>query len=298
MTAAANEIDLGKTPFAANPAWAVVVGCGDIGMASARALGRRHPLLIVDVNAEALDKAVAALRHEGHAVAGHVCDITDAGQLHALGEFLSQGPGVKVLTHVAAISRTDWKTKFDVNLLGVHRVARTIGPHIVPGGVAVLVSSAGAYMCPRNAELEALIDDPFVPDFHDKLVEAYGHEPDFREVTWIAKQGVNRLAQRLALEWGPRQVRVVSVSPGMINTSMGRATPMMPIWDGGDPSRLVTRDEKAKIETPLGRQATIPEVIAVIDFLASDAASFVTGIDVPIDGGSILFWRKTGATDR
>jgi NAD(P)-dependent dehydrogenase (short-subunit alcohol dehydrogenase family) len=293
------SIDLDKTPFAARPAVALIIGCGDLGMSCSRALGRRHPLLIVDIDSDRLEKALSILRHEGYTASGHVCDIADAAQAQDLGKALKDGPGVHVLAHVAAVAKTDWKTVIRVNLIGPHLIAQAVGPHIVPGGVAILISSTAALHCPRDPVLEELIDYPFVPELESKIVKAYGHEPDFMEAYQIAKQGVNRLAERLAMEWGPQQVRVLSVSPGLINSTMGRtAGASMPVWDGGDKDRRVTRDEKARIETPLRRQASLPEITSVVDFLASDGASFVSGIDVPIDGGASVFWRKRGVIER
>jgi NAD(P)-dependent dehydrogenase (short-subunit alcohol dehydrogenase family) len=60
----------------------------------------------------------------------------------------------------------------------------------------------------------------------------------------------------------------------------------------------VTRCEKAAREVPLQRQGTVLEVTAVVGFLASDAASFVNGIDIPVDGGSTAMWRASGAIQR
>jgi NAD(P)-dependent dehydrogenase (short-subunit alcohol dehydrogenase family) len=62
--------------------------------------------------------------------------------------------------------------------------------------------------------------------------------------------------------------------------------------------RLGSRAEKASLEVPLRRQGSLLEVVAVIDFIASDAASFVNGIDIPVDGGSTAFWRSLGAVER
>jgi NAD(P)-dependent dehydrogenase (short-subunit alcohol dehydrogenase family) len=195
-------IDLQKTPFAAKPSVALVIGCGDLGMSCARALGRRHPLLIVDVDPARLEKAISALQFEGYTASGHVCNIANADEVQMLGKVLAVGPGVQVYAHVAAVAKTDWRTVVQVNLIGPHLVAAAVGSHIVPGGVAILISSTAALHCPRDPVLESLIDDPFVSELDAKLVNAYGHEPDFIEAYMIAKQGVNRLAERLAMEWG------------------------------------------------------------------------------------------------
>jgi NAD(P)-dependent dehydrogenase (short-subunit alcohol dehydrogenase family) len=178
-------------------------------------------------------------------------------------------------------------------------VARTAEPHLVRGGVAIFISSTGSYRCPVDARIEALIDDPFQPNWLDKFPEVLGREPEFLPTYFMAKQGMNRLAERLALEWGEREIRSLSVSPGLINSTMGRTGgKALPVYDGSGDQRLVTRSEKAVREVPLLRQGSVLEVTAVVGFLASDAASFVNGIDVPVDGGSTAKWRSNGEIQR
>ncbi len=279
----------------------LVIGCGDMGIGSARVLGQRAPLLIVDINEEALQKTVETLRHEGYQVSGQVCDISDEQSVARLAETVAAGPGVRVLAHVAAVGNTPkgWRHVMSVDLLGPHLIARAIGPHMVPGGVAIWISSTGCYRCPVDDKVHALIDDPFQPDFEDKVVAYCGTEPDFLTAYFMAKQGLNRMSQRLALEWGPRQVRSVSLSPGLINSTMGRTGgKSLPVYDGSGEERLGTRAEKAAREVPLQRQGTVLEIIDAVAFLASDAASFINGIDLPVDGGSTARWRSIGEIAR
>lgn len=72
----------------------------------------------------------------------------------------------------------------------------------------------------------------------------------------------------------------------------------LPVYEAAETQRrLGSRSEKACKEVPLGRQGRLLEVVAAIDFAASDAASFLTGIDIPVDGGSTAKWRITGLSD-
>jgi len=273
---------------------ALIVGCGYMGMGCARNLGLRNPLFLIDISKDRLEECIALLRQEGYNVAGQTCDISDAVQIKALGETLAKGPGIKVLAHVAAIggANAEWRKIMDVDLTGAHLVARMAAPLMVRGGVAILISSTGAYQCPADDRIDALIDDPFQPEFLEKLVDVFGREPDHLEAYFMAKQGVNRLANRLAVEWGAREVRAVSVSPGLIDTTMGRTSgKSLPVDDGKGVVRLGPRSEIAAKLVPLGRQGTVLEISPVIAFLASDAASFINGIDVPVDGGSTALRR-------
>jgi len=280
---------------------AVVIGCGDMGMASARALGMRMPVLIADIDGAKLDDCIARLRHDGYAAQGHQCDITNPEQVNLLGEKLAETPGVQVLSHVAAVGNTPrgWRYVMEVDLIGMHLVARAVEPYFVSGSVAIFISSTGAYFCPKDPRIEELIDDPFQPEFLDKLEAAFGREPHFLDGYYMAKQGMNRLVQRLALEWGPRRIRTASISPGMIDSTMGRTGgSKLPVDSADTQGEWETRAEKAARDVPLGREGTLLEIGAVIDFLASDGAGFITGIDIPVDGGSTASLRARGLIER
>jgi NAD(P)-dependent dehydrogenase (short-subunit alcohol dehydrogenase family) len=90
----------------------------------------------------------------------------------------------------------------------------------------------------------------------------------------ISKSADFGLARNLALEWGPKNVRVNCVAPGLIKTDFARA-----LWE--NPEILAWRNER----TPLRRIGTPEEVGGVIAFLASSAAGFITGEVLVIDGG-------------
>lgn len=68
-----------RTPYYAQGPLALVIGCGDMGMGCARALGKRHPLRIADRDTERLGRSVDALRLEGYVAQGIACDIVDSG---------------------------------------------------------------------------------------------------------------------------------------------------------------------------------------------------------------------------
>ncbi|MBV1688239.1 SDR family oxidoreductase [Novosphingobium sp. G106] len=287
-----------RTAYYAEAPLALVIGCGGLGTSIARALGRRHALLIVDLDGGRLAQTVATLTHDGYTVAGHRCDITDPAQTKALGEVLAKSPGIRALAHVAAVGMSigDWRKMMAVDLVGAHLVAEAAGPHMVSGGAAVFISSLASYLPARDAKLEALLAEPQRQGFLTALADLHGKEPDFDWTYNYAKLGVNMLAERLAVEWGPRQVRAVSLSPGMIDSPMARAEgPTLPSHDGTE--TRVSRGDKAR-EIPLGRQGSMIEITNVVDFLVSDGASFLNGIDIPVDGGHRAAWRAKGVIDR
>lgn len=282
-------------PLYAEGPVALIIGCGDMGMGAARALGRRHPLVIADISRERLDAAVATLDHEGFFATGHVCDITDPDQVKTLADAVA-GSGVKVLAHIAGVGASigSWQKMMAVDLTGVHLVVNAVGPHMVKGGVCIMVASLAGYLSKVDPRIDALVDDPLQDGFLDKIAEAHGGEPGFGPCYAYAKLGVIRLAEKLAVAWGPRQVRAVTITPGMIDTSIGRNDgAMLPDGKGG----FITRAEKVR-EIPLGRQGTLPEITGLVEYLASDAASFINGIDIVMDGGQRAGWRQVGAIGR
>lgn len=277
---------------------ALVIGCGGLGSSVGRALGRRHPLVMVDIDAGRLTEVVDGLTTEGYTVSGETCDITDPEQTAELGAAMARGAGVRVLAHVAAVGKSigSWRKMIEIDLIGASLVADAVGPHMVRGAAAILISSLASYLPPDKADIDAALRDPLAPGFFDALADAIGYEPDAEEAYNYAKLGINLLAERLAVEWGPRGVRAVSLSPGMIDSPMARAEgDTLPSHDGTNSRK--TRADKAR-EIPLGRQGSILEITNVVDFLASDGASFLNGIDVIVDGGHRATWRRQGVIGR
>jgi NAD(P)-dependent dehydrogenase (short-subunit alcohol dehydrogenase family) len=291
-------LDKKHTQTARQAPLALIIGCGGLGMGTARALGKHHPLMIVDIAADRLAAAVDALRLEGYDASGQLCDITDPVQVDALGQALSQRSGVSVLAHIAAIGNIahDWREMMVVDLIGPHLIADAVQPHMVRGGVAIFVGSLAGYLPPRDPKIETLLDAPLQPGFLDEMAALLGDAPRWVDTYAYAKLGVMRLAEKRAIAWGRNGVRALSLSPGLIDSPMARAQgATLPSHDGEE--REVTRDEKTQ-EVPLGREGTMLEIISVLEFLASDGARFINGIDIVVDGGHRAYWRDRAVITR
>ena len=207
------------------------------------------------------------------------CDVTDAEQVAALAELVASMGSFRRLAHAAGISPTmaDPLTIWDVDLRGSALVLDAFDAMVVPGSVAVCFASiaAATLAAAGDPEIDAVADRPLAPDLLDRLRAIGGPMATDPAVAYgWAKRGVQRLSRRTAVAWGPRGGRVVSMSPGIIDTPMGSqeadAQPMM---------------EFMVEHTPLRRIGTPDELAAVVDFLCSDDAAFITGVDLTVDGG-------------
>jgi NAD(P)-dependent dehydrogenase (short-subunit alcohol dehydrogenase family) len=235
----------------------------------ARAAGPGDRLLLADVSADRVEKLAAELGAE------HLrCDITIGSEVDAVGQLLGD---IDAATLTAGLSPTmaSGRTILEVNLAGTARVAETLLPHMREGGALVCFSSSAGHLL-DSAQFDALLDAPRSAGLYDALVEAGANLEDPGIAYPISKYGVRRYVGKVAPAWGARNARIVSLSPGIIETPMGaREFARQPAMQ-----TLVEM-------TPLKRQGSADEVAAVACFLTSPEASFVTGVDILVDGGSV-----------
>lgn len=255
---------------------AVVIGAGGMSTTVARRLGQHNRLLICDIDAERLDIQVAKLREDGIRVESIPCDITDSASVARLADKVEELGGFVKLAHVAGLSPSlaDWRTILAVNLRGPALVAEALFPHARPGAAAVLISSLSAHMATLNERLTALLDDPIDPNLAEKLERAVGEAMTAPLAYMWSKLGVIRLARRLAVTWGAKGARVVSLSPGLIASPQGL----------GEFKHSSTK-HALLAECPLQRQGNMLEIADAVEFLLSDRASYINGIDLLVDGG-------------
>jgi NAD(P)-dependent dehydrogenase (short-subunit alcohol dehydrogenase family) len=241
---------------------ALVTGGGRaIGLGCVEALAEAGArVVIADVDAEAAESGRDAMKAKGYEVDVALMDVTRPDQVTATAEAIVGRHGrIDILVNNAGIARSEtpaetvtdehWLNVIDVNLNGVFWCCRAFGRHMLKqrAGSIVNIGSMSGFIVNRPQE------------------QSYYN---------ASKAGVHHLTKSLAAEWGARGVRVNAVAPTYIatplNAFVNSKPDMLAAWVGG---------------TPMGRLGEIEEVASVVLFLASDAASLMTGAVVQVDGG-------------
>jgi len=267
---------------------ALITGAaGGMGKACARLFGTTQNLVLTDASPK-LAGFAEELAGEGFTVLGaHTGDLGDAALLGAL---MADMAGAQPLTlvHTAGLSPSFAGADLimAVNLVATVKLLDAIEPLLRPGAAAVLIASTAGHLMPAIPEATTLMADPLAPDFMAKisLLIAGMAQGDAEKAAGIScslsKQAVLSLTQRRAIAWGRSGARITSISPGMILTPMGRKEVQTP---GG---------AMMQNAAPLGRPGVAADIALAAHYLASDNASFITGCDLLVDGGSIAALRQ------
>ena len=251
----------------------VTGGATGIGGAIATRLAQEGAAVIIaDVKAEFATATERDIRERGGQATFIACDVGQSADVQAMVDTVLAAHGsLDVLVNNAGIPGTlapidqlreeDWDRLLNVNLGGVYRCCKYAIPALEASGSGAIVNIASTF---------GMIGAPNTP--------AYA----------AAKGGVIGLTRQLAVDLGPRGIRVNAVSPGYVDNDMDqRRTRMSP---DAAAANLAAREAAAALQ-PLGRQAHVSEIAAAVAFVASADASFMTGAIVPVDGGCTAFFN-------
>lgn len=256
-------------------------GAGGIGQACARTF-KNQPLIITDYSQEQVDEAVQALSKEGFTVSGIACDITNKKDIEKLIQFVSDSGSLKALIHTAGVSGTvkDLKKVYTIDLVATELLVEAFYKLAIRDSVAILLSSMMAHTVPPSELYDEALANPQAADSFKTVSQFVNGSSDL--MYNFAKRGVLLLSQKHADKWGEKGARIVTVSPGVIETPMGlKAAEEHP-----------ERMEMIKQATPLKRNGQPKDISEVVRFLISDAAQFITATDILVDGGVIHNIKK------
>ena len=257
---------------------AVIIGAGGMGLAVARRIGSGRQLLLADFDTAQLDRAAVTLRQEGFDVTTSQVDVGSAASVDALAQAAAAAGPVLQVVHTAGVSPTQAPVEvvLRVDLLGTAHVLASFERVITAGGAAVVVASAAGH---RGAELDAELKRTLAEaDPADLLSLPHLATIDTPTAAYrFAKRANIVQVQAAAPAWGRRGARVNSLSPGHISTPMGQQE-----LAGPEGERLWA----AIAASPAARLGTAEDIADGVAFLLGPSASFVTGTDLLVDGGS------------
>jgi NAD(P)-dependent dehydrogenase (short-subunit alcohol dehydrogenase family) len=236
---------------------AVVTGSSrGIGRAIAFGLGRAGASVVANGRDDrAVEQVVHELVDEGIPASACAADVREEDAVRAMFEqarttfgpvdVLVNNAGALAVVDAEKMALLDWERVLATNLTAPFLCAREAARQMLPRGRGVIVNISSIFA-------------------HGAMTQ--------RAAYCVTKHGIEGLTRALAVEWGPRGIRVVAVSPSFVVTEQLTANP------GIDLAAPTAR-------SPLHRLAAPEDIADAVTFLAGPAASFINGSSIPIDGG-------------
>lgn len=235
-------------------------GASGIGLEAAHALAQCGANLeLLDLNEEALDQAAQGLRAKGADVSVTSVDVTDPSAVNGVAasikarsgapHILLNSAGIARLHSAVDVSDEEWRLVMDVNVNGTFWCCRAFGSAMVEAGRGSIINMGS-------------------------MSGTIINRPQFAASYMASKGAVHQLTKALAVEWAKHGVRVNALAPGYVATEMTLAMRARP-----------ELFEAWMDMTPMGRCGETNEIAALVVFLATEGAAYVTGSIIAVDGG-------------
>jgi NAD(P)-dependent dehydrogenase (short-subunit alcohol dehydrogenase family) len=230
-------------------------------------------LLLCDLRREPIERVAEPLRARAKSIeilAEDLASLDFPGHLVAA----LRDREIFALVHTAGLSPTmaDAARILEVNYDATERLVDAVRPRMAEGGCAVLIASSAGHMV-VSPEIDAALK-ALVPGEGSASLVKMATTPQMAYP--ISKRAVLKLVAREAAAFGTRNARIASISPGLIDTGMSRAE-----------QAASSQMDMLLARTPLARYGTADEIATAALFLCSPAASYITGSDIRVDGGTL-----------
>ena len=264
-----------------------LLGAGSMGMAIAERVAQNRIVLLGDISEKALETSRQKLEYSGYHVETMRVDASDKDSIYAFAKKAKELGNVKYYIHTAGASpnQTNPQHMIKLDLIGSAYALDAFGEIMAKNGAGILISSQTGYMLPQpltNEEEYALTMTPA-----DELSQLPMLQPNVivnSGIAYIMSKRANQLrVRKAAIDWGKRGARINTISPGVVVTPLAY-----------DEFRAAGEGYQKMIEaSAMHRVGNPAEIANATQFLLSDQASFITGTDLLVDGGTIAA-IKTG----
>lgn len=255
----------------------VTGGSSGIGLECAKSF-KKGTVIITGRRENKLIEAVEELKKSGVDAIYKQGDISNIESIRELFQFASTKGSIKTVLNSAGVSGigVDAKLTFEIDLLGTENLIKVAKEFIKEGGVVILLASMMGHIVSENPDYDKYLSDPSTKGAIDELVKIVEDRSDLAYN--FSKRGVHLLVKKHAPELGRLGIRLISISPGIIMTPMSKKAAEE------HPEQM----NYMKMMTPMDRNGEPEDIVSVVEFLASDKASFITGTDILVDGGLTL----------
>lgn len=260
----------------------VITGAGGMGLAIAQRLGSGHHVVLADYSPETLQAAATHLRTNGFTTTAHNVDISDAASTAALAAAAAALGSITTVVHTAGLSpvMSSAARIYAVDLVGTVNVIEAFAPVMAPQGAMVCMASVASHTARLSPEAETHLATAPVATLLEACPGIDVAKDDPATAYGISKRANVLRVQAAAHVYGQRGARINAVSPGIVATPMGMKELQ------GSYGEHITAMLSA---SPVKRIGTPSDVTDAVAFLSSSQASYITGANLPVDGGSSLW---------